>query len=149
MRTSACLLVRYFLTSKHCNQNKYEESVSIKEYIDNNHLFSQFLNNFVPQEGKKEKGVKQNAPCSWYGTQRGTVNAKYFAPNSRESHFSSESTHLRHLRRTSLTNFGLGSSESRGRQSDQSSHDQRNWKLLKWQENQLASLNQRKYHPDI
>lgn len=40
--------------------------------------------------------------------------------------------YLKALSKTSRINFGLGCSTSRCKQESQSSHDQRNWKLLKW-----------------
>jgi len=47
---------------------------------------------------------------------------------------------LMHLSRVSRTNFGLGISGSIVRQSFQSSQLHLNWKLLRWQENQLENL---------
>jgi len=49
-------------------------------------------------------------------------------------------THLMHLSKVSLTNFGFGISGSMVTQSFQSSQLHLNWKLLRWYENQLEKL---------
>jgi hypothetical protein len=46
-----------------------------------------------------------------------------------------QNINLKALSRTSRIYFGLGCSESRCKHESQSSHDQRNWKLLKWYAN--------------